>query len=113
MLSDVELYPVGSVTSMKPGLMALNCDEACSSVKPCFRRPTTCSQKKSLRIVVSAAGAEVVKEQNGTAMSKPLPTSMPKKLRGVTPITSVGCPSIISLLPIAESCPPNSPCHNA
>ncbi len=61
---------------------------------------------ESSRLVVSSTGSE----HTGTATSKLFPTATPKKLAGVTPITSTGLSLSISLRPSAGP-PPYSCCQ--
>ena len=49
--------------------------------------------------------------QTGTATSKRSPIETPKKPGGVTPRIGNGCPSSVSVLPMAEADPPYRPCQ--
>jgi hypothetical protein len=55
----------------------------------------------------------IASEQRGIATSKRRPTSIPKKLAGVTPTISNGWPSSWSVRPIAAGEPPYSRCQKA
>src|SRR2546430_5380321 len=57
--------------------------------------PISLSANKSRRARTEAAGRNAVTEQNGSARSKLLPTSKPKKSGGVTPRTSADRKSVV------------------
>ena len=62
---------------------------------------------QSVPLFVRSRPCEEAIEQMGTATSKKRPTSIPKKLAGVTPTISTGWRFRLILLPSALAWPPN------
>src|SRR5579862_7704390 len=94
-----------------PGEIAASCADACAVVQPGFNRPMAASHQAFGLLVLGFGPVITGSEQIGRATSKRRPTSIPKKLGGVTPIISNGCPSSFSFRPTTEGFAPNSLCQ--